>query len=65
MADADYLILAIKKNNIDREAHEHHVHPHQRQRRTEEHASVGGQAIAAEQSAASPTQTSRYFQPFA
>jgi hypothetical protein len=53
MADTNHHIVAIEEDDIDREAHEKHVHPHERLEppAREEHSMARLEAIAAKQAA--------------
>ena len=65
--DLGDLAAPVEKNDIDRKAHEEHVHPHHRREAAifEEHAGARFEAVTTEQAAALAAETARIFEPLA
>ena len=65
--DLGDLAAPVEKNDIDRKAHEEHVHPHHWREAAifEEHAGARFEAVTTEQAAALAAETARIFEPLA
>ena len=65
--DSNDSVGAPDEDDVDREAHEEHVHPHERRESAvlEEHPGSGFESGATEQAAAFPSNTAGTFEPLA